>query len=178
MTSIIGYADLIRSEALEVEEQREAANFIVTEGKRLERLSQKLLQLQMLQDEDVEFSIAQPAALLEALAAEWKPVYINQDIALYCDGEDGACLLEPELVKTLLLNLWDNARKAGATRIATRSTMIADGCRTGHSTGGAFPFDRGVLSCRQIPLPRAWRCRAGAVALSGDRRTARRGDTL
>lgn len=140
MTSIIGYADLIRSEALEVEEQREAANFIVTEGKRLERLSQKLLQLQMLQDEDVEFSIAQPAALLEALAAEWKPVYINQDIALYCDGEDGACLLEPELVKTLLLNLWDNARKAGATRIATRSTMIADGCRiTVEDNGQGIP---------------------------------------
>jgi len=37
--------------------------------------------------------------------------------------------MEPELVKTLLINLWDNARKAGAKRILVNSVMLPDGCR-------------------------------------------------
>ena len=129
ITSIIGYADLIRGGTLEGEERSQAANFIFTEGRRLERLSQKLLQFQMLQNAETELSAAQPAALLEALAAQWAPVYEAQGVSLFYRSEDGTCFLEPELVKTLLINLWDNARKAGAKRITVRSGMLPDGCR-------------------------------------------------
>ena len=129
MTSIIGYADLLRGGTLDAEEQRQAANFIFTEGKRLERLSRKLLQLQLLQNGEISFTSVRPAALMEALAAQWGPVYKGQGVTLVCGGEDGACLMEPELVKTLLINLWDNARKAGAGRVETRSVILPGGCR-------------------------------------------------
>ena len=66
---------------------------------------------------------------MKALAAEWMPVYEKQDIRLCCKGEDGACFLEPEFVKTLLINLWDNACKAGAKRILTNAAMLPSGCR-------------------------------------------------
>ena len=140
MTSIIGYADLIGNGTLDDEERYQAANFIVTEGKRLERLSQKLLQLQMLQNEKITLAAIKPAALVEALTAQWGPVYEKQGVTLVCQGEDGACFLEPELVKTLLINLWDNARKAGAKRIAVCSTMLPDGCRiTVQDNGQGIP---------------------------------------
>ena len=45
MTSIIGYADMLRSYDLEEEERREAADAIYREGKRLERLSMQLLDM-------------------------------------------------------------------------------------------------------------------------------------
>lgn len=45
MTSIIGYADVLRSLQTDPEEQREAAAAIYHEGRRLESLSQKLLAL-------------------------------------------------------------------------------------------------------------------------------------
>ena len=48
MTSIIGYADLLRSQALNEDETQEAANYIFSEGKRLESLSLKLLDLLMM----------------------------------------------------------------------------------------------------------------------------------
>ena len=128
MTSIIGYADLIRGGTLDDEERRDAAGFIFTEGKRLERLSQKLLQLQLLQSGGITLTAAAPAALLEALASEWEPVFRQQGVTLVCRGEEGSCLLEPELVKTLLINLWDNARKAGAGQIEALSEMLPDGC--------------------------------------------------
>ena len=142
MTSIIGYADLIRGGTLDDEERREAASFIYTEGKRLERLSQKLLQLQLLQSEEITLSAAEPAALLSALAAEWEPVYRQQGVTLVCQGEEGSCLLEPELVKTLLINLWDNARKAGAKWITVRAEMLPDGCRiTVRDDGQGIPAE-------------------------------------
>ena len=45
MTSLIGYAELIRSGTLTQEEQSEAAGYLYSEGKRLESLSRKLLDL-------------------------------------------------------------------------------------------------------------------------------------
>ena len=48
MTSIIGYADMLRSYDLDEEERREASDAIFREGKRLERLSMQLLQLLVL----------------------------------------------------------------------------------------------------------------------------------
>lgn len=48
-----------------------------------------------------------------------------------CECEEGACLLEPDLVKSLLVNLWDNARKAmegQGGRIHTQAVMLPDGC--------------------------------------------------
>lgn len=132
MTSMIGYADLIRGQTLSPEEVAEAANYIVTEGKRLENLSHKMLDLLMLEKAETAFSRVRPAALLRSLAAHLGPVYRREGIKLVCDCEDGECLLEPDLVKSLLVNLWDNARKAmdgRGGRIYVQLQMLADGCR-------------------------------------------------
>lgn len=45
MTSIIGYADLLRTYDLEPEKRREYSSYIYNEGKRIEQLSSNLLQL-------------------------------------------------------------------------------------------------------------------------------------
>lgn len=45
MTAMIGYADLMRQQMLTPEEQRDAANYIFSEARRLERLSIKLLEI-------------------------------------------------------------------------------------------------------------------------------------
>lgn len=143
MTSIIGYADLIRGQTLNPDEQTEAANYIVNEGKRLENLSQKLLNLLVLKHTDLLLFPVRPATLIEGLAAHLGPIYLHQGIILTCDCEDGACLLEPDLVKSLLVNLWDNARKAmegPGGSIAVRSEMLSGGCRiTVRDSGRGIP---------------------------------------
>ena len=45
MTAVIGYADTLRSMQCEPEQQQRAANYIFTEARRVEALSEKLLQL-------------------------------------------------------------------------------------------------------------------------------------
>lgn len=120
-------------------EQAEAANYIVSEGKRLENLSQKLLELLVLKNTRMAFSKARPAALIGGLAARLGPVYERQGIVLSCVCGEGECLLEPELIKSLLINLFDNARKAlegKGGRITVRAVMLPDGCEIAISDDG------------------------------------------
>ena len=130
MTSIIGYAELIRSQTLTESEQMDAANYIFSEGKRLESLSLKLLDILVVKKKDVEFSAARPAQLIGGMVQHLERVYAEQGIILRCKCQDGYCLLEPELVKSLLANLLDNARKAmdRGGNIYVLSQMTEQGC--------------------------------------------------
>lgn len=57
-------------------------------------------------------------------------MYAEQGIVLQYRCEEGECLMEPDLVKTLLVNILDNARKAmdGGGNIYIVSQMLPDGC--------------------------------------------------
>ena len=126
MTSIIGYADLMRTQTLSSDEQTAAVNYIFSEGKRLESLSLKLLEIIVLKNTEIELKSASPAQLISQTADYLRPVYAKNDIGIECSGDEGECLLEPELVKSLLMNLIDNARKAlghgGLIRISSQLT--------------------------------------------------------
>lgn len=132
MTSLIGYADLIRGQTLSPDEQAEAAHYIVTEGKRLEKLSQKLLKLFVLQREDLPLRPASPAPILRELLVRMEPVFRQNGITVAHSLEEGSCLLETDLLKSLLINLLDNAIKSIERpdgRIDVTLTMLDDGCR-------------------------------------------------
>jgi len=112
MTSIIGYADLLRSQELSEPDRREAANYVFSEGKRLESLSLKLLDLLVLDKDDIPMQLCSPKTLIEAIAKEFRPIMKQQGITLRCSCKQGSWPLEPDLFKSLLYNLMDNARKA------------------------------------------------------------------
>lgn len=131
MTSIIGYADLLRSQVLTPAEQMDAANYIFSEGRRLEGLSLKLLDMLSLGHSELKLVPTSPAALVSGLAEHLKMVYAQQNIQIQYRCTEGMCLLEPDLVKTLLVNLMDNARKAldSGGNIYVLQEMLPDGCR-------------------------------------------------
>lgn len=138
MTSLVGYADLIGSGTLTQEEQAEAAGYIYSEGKRLESLSRKLLELLVLRRRDIPLVPISSGALVEQLARRLEPVYREKGIHLSYDCEEGICLMEPDLVWSLLLNLADNAQKSmedgGELRFANRKKGGA--CVTVELRGG------------------------------------------
>ena len=131
MTSIIGYADLLRSQVLTPDEQMDAANYIFSEGKRLEALGLKLLDMLSLDQSKLQLVPAHPADLVAGLLEHLKRLYAQKGIALQYRTEEGACFLEPDLFKTLLVNLMDNARKAldSGGYIYVWQEMLPDGCR-------------------------------------------------
>ena len=101
-------------------------NYIFSEGKRLESLSLKLLDIIVARNTKLELKKVCPAQLIEQTADHLRPVYTKNDIGIECSGDESECLLEPELVKSLLINLIDNARKAlghgGLIRISSQLT--------------------------------------------------------
>jgi signal transduction histidine kinase len=112
MTSIIGYADLLRSQSLTGEEAQEAANYIFSEGKRLESLSLKLLDLLMMKKESIKLIPTDMKQMIDNLSLHLQPVYTKRGIMLQSRCEHGICLVEPDLFSSVLTNLLDNARKA------------------------------------------------------------------
>ena len=112
MTSIIGYADLLRGQSLDGQEAQEAANYIFSEGRRLEALSLKLLDLLVMKHQDLNLVKTDPAPLITGLTERLQPVYRQSGIVLQCRCEPGCCRAEPDLLASVLTNLLDNARKA------------------------------------------------------------------
>lgn len=130
MTSIIGYADLLRQGGLDDTTRTLAANYIFSEGQRLEKLSFKLLELLLLQNEKLEMKPVSLSAFLLEVEQALSTVLRDRGIRLVCRGERGQAVFEPDLVRSLLYNLIDNAAKAmdSGGIIAVKGTVIPGGC--------------------------------------------------
>jgi len=110
MTSIIGYADILRSGKYDKETNAKSANYIFKEAKRLETLSHKLMDLMELSNENIK---------LEKLNVLWFMNNLYEDIheslesiELKLDIEDGYIIADKVLLEDCLRNLIDNSKKA------------------------------------------------------------------
>ena len=112
MTSIIGYADTMRSLELPREEQMMALGYIFSEGKRLESMSQKLFELIYLRRHDIEKERVHMADLCAEVVKVVEPAYENRHLTIETEIEDAVLTVNRELLVTALVNLMDNARKA------------------------------------------------------------------
>ncbi len=131
MTSIIGFADLLRQGNLDENTRMMAAEYIHSEGHRLERLSFKLLDLLLLKKDEVTMKPVWLSTYLAEVERALAPNMKNKGIRLVCKAEQKRVVLEPDLVKSLLYNLVDNASKAmdNGGIIAVRATAIPGGCQ-------------------------------------------------
>ena len=138
LTSIIGYADLLRGHTMSDTDKRDAANYIFMEGRRLEVLSLKLLDLIVLKKRDFTFLPISIAQIVEDAARLLKPVLEKRDVRLSCECDDAVCLIEPDLFMSLLLNLVDNARKAidGGGEVSIKSRTSGEVCKISVSDNG------------------------------------------
>ena len=130
MTSIIGYADLLRTQKLSKKDQIEALNYIFTEGKRLENLSLKMLDLFVADKKELDLKWCSPAKIVAYIVRHLGNVFQESNIQMEVCAEEGNCLLEPDLFQTLLINLLDNARKAmeQGGKITIRVKLTETGC--------------------------------------------------
>lgn len=131
MTSIIGFADLLRQGNLDENTRMMAADYIYSEGHRLERLSFKLLDLLLLKKDEITMKRVWLGTYLAEVERALAPNMKNKGIRLVCKAEQKRVVLEPDLVKSLLYNLVDNASKAmdNGGIIAVRATVIPGGCQ-------------------------------------------------
>lgn len=111
MTAVIGYADTLRSMQCEPEQQQRAANYIFSEARRVEALSEKLLQLLGLREQapaleplELERVFARARAALGPSVAPVEPVF-QPAPGVRVRGD-------ADLLVDLLYNLVQNAARA------------------------------------------------------------------
>lgn len=130
MTSIIGFSDLLRQGNLDENTRMMAADYIHSESRRLERLSFKLLDLLLLKKDGLALKRVSLNAYMAEIQRAMGPVMKERNVRLVCKADRQKVVLEPDLVKSLLYNLIDNASKAmdGEGIIAVKATAIPGGC--------------------------------------------------
>lgn len=109
LTAIIGYADLLRSRKLDEEKHFLSANYIYTEGKRLENMSFRLLDIIVTRRDTIERQPVAAKSLFEYLKSMFSG---NTEQKIRIAFGAGTVCAESNLLKSVLLNLVDNACKA------------------------------------------------------------------
>lgn len=109
LTAIIGYADMLRSHKLDEEKSIMSANYIYTEGKRLEAMSLRLLDIIVAGKEEAELQEVPVEPVFDYLEDMFAG---SRNMEFHFTHEPGTVLAEVNLIKTVLVNLVDNACKA------------------------------------------------------------------
>lgn len=109
LTAIIGYADLLRSRKLDDEKHFLSANYIYTEGKRLESMSFRLLDLIVTKREKIDPQPVEAEMIFRYLEDMFAG---NTEQTIQTSFDKGMVYAEINLIKSVLLNLVDNALKA------------------------------------------------------------------
>lgn len=125
LTSIIGYADMMRSRRLDEEKSFRSANYIYTEGKRLETMSLRLLDIMVTKKVGAKMQSIPAESLFEYLRTMFLP---NEGMEFDFTCEQAVVTADPSLIQTVLVNLIDNACKASepGSRIEIEGRIAAD----------------------------------------------------
>ncbi|MBO4981938.1 MAG: HAMP domain-containing histidine kinase [Lachnospiraceae bacterium] len=126
LTAIIGYADLLRSRKLDEEKHFLSANYIYTEGKRLETMSLRLLDIIVTRRGDIKLEDVDVAVLFEYIRDMFGE---KEDVELRVAYDKGKIRAEANLLKSVLLNLTDNAYKASFTEDGSKAVIELQGLR-------------------------------------------------
>lgn len=112
LTTIIGHADLLRSRIMTDEQIFASANYIFQEGKRLESLSQKLLRLIVEGDGKLEKKATNTKAFMDEILYPLFSDSKYEKISFHTAVLPANISIDRDLMRTVVLNLIDNARKA------------------------------------------------------------------
>lgn len=117
MTSVIGYADMLYQKDLSREQVKSAAYYIWNEGMRLEALSLKLMNLFVLDKQDFKLEKMDVKELFRDISEGIYPVCKKNGVIFHMGLENGKIYVDFDLLKTMILNMVDNAVKADCSDI-------------------------------------------------------------
>ena len=112
LTSIIGYAQMLDTMELGPEDHRMASHYIFAQGKRLEQLSHKLLELVSMEKQDFAVKPIKAMTLGENLWTTMRPIWDKRQVKGSIRMEQATLWGDSDLLLSLLYNLLDNATKA------------------------------------------------------------------
>ncbi len=112
LTSIIGYSEMLLTMDMPESDRITCAGYINSQGKRLEKLSNKMLELSGIAHDEIRFEEINVMDLFEAVDEIVSFSLSKKCVTLKKSAKAGVIYGDRDLVITLLSNLMDNARKA------------------------------------------------------------------
>lgn len=112
LTSIIGYGDMLRSMNLSEEEKRSSSDYIYKQGKRLERLSYKMMELVRVDKQGITLKPIKARELAYEIERFTKRLLWEKKVVLEKTVAPGIVWGDMDLLCSLFGNLIDNASKA------------------------------------------------------------------
>ncbi len=109
LTSIIGYANALRTGAGGAEAREQAVEYIYTEGLRLNRLSKKMVDLVLLDQAELKLRPFAAQDILEAVRLTVQPRLEQANLTLAVAPAEVTFVCDMDLMIVLLTNLLDNA---------------------------------------------------------------------
>ena len=118
VTAIAGFAQALVASKMSSAQKTEAACFIEQESRRLERLSQKLAQLIVLDNADLRLCEIKCEDFANEINHILIPVAQKSGIRLNVKSDSDFINIEQDLMICLITNLFDNSKKANATEVS------------------------------------------------------------
>lgn len=125
MTAISGYAKTLLTVKLPEEDREEALSYIYEESCRLERLSRKLMNLLLLEEDGINPVEVSAKELFHKAEEACRRSLAEDGIYLECHEKGEIFCVDEDLFTEVLINLIDNARKA--SRAGDRIIISAKG---------------------------------------------------
>ena len=129
LTSIIGYADMLGTIQMSDAERSEAAYYIFNQGKRLESLSHKLLELVSLEQTPLVKKPVNTKDLEDNIRNTMRPIFKQKQINGKIILEKDKIYTDKDLLLSLLYNILDNGSKAVSPGgfILLKGTVVKEG---------------------------------------------------
>lgn len=113
LTSILGFADILRiTRNLPEEKRSEYLTIIVEETKRLRSLSGKLMELVASESTEIDLKPVKVEEVLDSICTVFSPTLAKRHITIEYIPQSVTVMADEELFKSLIYNLVDNAIKA------------------------------------------------------------------
>lgn len=128
LTAIVGYADLLRSRKLDEENSFMSANYIYTEGRRLENLSLRLLDIIVSKNRALAMRATPVSNIFSLIEGTF---HAEENVTISIDYDQASITAESDLIAAALINIADNAVKASDTggRVEITGRAAEDGYR-------------------------------------------------
>ncbi|NLI60773.1 MAG: HAMP domain-containing histidine kinase [Clostridiales bacterium] len=115
LTSIIGFADLLRSARTVDDSTRvDYVNSIYDEGKHFEKLSDRLMEMILLERTQLNREEVEMNEFIDDISSQMAPLLEKRNINIKSKSTTEYCILrvDKDLIKSLIMNLIDNASKS------------------------------------------------------------------